>query len=165
MLDTVYESYLQQDKLYLETYLRVRMMSVSTAQSFQTVSDFTAKSATAVKYVQQWTEICVKELGISHEAVENATLSPQLQASRDFYTTVARDDDWFAYVYAQFPLASSCILNNLDFLQDARRPASLCSRECELVAFALSVSLKRPSQGYYDLAEKILSSPNTQRSI
>ncbi|KAF5320675.1 hypothetical protein D9619_001990 [Psilocybe cf. subviscida] len=119
-----FRNYMIQDKLYLETYLRVRMMSVSTAQSFQTVSDFTAKSATAVKYVQQWTEICVKELGISHEAVENATLSPQLQASRDFYTTVARDDDWFAMHVALLP----CVV------------------------------------GYYDLAEKILSSPNTQRN-
>lgn len=74
------------------------MTSVATAESFQTVADFTARSTSTVRYVQAWNEICVKELGVAQDVIDDTSLSPQLQASRDFYTSVARDDNWFMYV-------------------------------------------------------------------
>jgi len=83
----------QQDKLYLETYTRLKMVAVAASPNFKDVEKFGFRHESSIEYVNKLKEICITMLGIPESTIDATLRSVQLDASENFYKTSIRQED------------------------------------------------------------------------
>ncbi|KAF7306288.1 Heme oxygenase-like protein [Mycena indigotica] len=84
--------YMLQDKLYLETCARLKMMSVAEASDFDAVEGFEYRHKSSIEYVTKLKEVCMTMLGITEETIKATKQSVQLDASQRFYKDSLRNE-------------------------------------------------------------------------
>ncbi|KAF9009636.1 hypothetical protein BDQ17DRAFT_1074697 [Cyathus striatus] len=97
--------YMVQDMLYLQGWVRDKMTGAAQAD-FSTLETVAQKLPSSVRYCLDVNDMCVYDLGIPQEVIDNTQPSDILNTAREFHSNVARNDDWFALHVALLP----CIL-------------------------------------------------------
>ncbi|KAJ7213938.1 hypothetical protein GGX14DRAFT_444650, partial [Mycena pura] len=97
--------YMIQDKLYLETCARLKMIAVAASPDVEDVKTFGSRHKSSLEYIQKLQDICVTMLGIPVSTITSTQPSVQLDTSERFYKEtlrLANDDVLLAFVLIRF---------------------------------------------------------------
>ncbi|KAJ7796428.1 hypothetical protein B0H14DRAFT_3158061 [Mycena olivaceomarginata] len=85
--------YMIQDKMYLETCARLKMMAVAASPEYEALEIFSVRHKSSLEYVEKLKEICITMLGIPESTINATPRSVELDASECFYMACLRKED------------------------------------------------------------------------